>query len=119
MEPSPQDERELRAARNQALFRAINEKLKTLNEAFAEVTNTFTIACECADTACLAMIEIDPHEYAAMRAEPRRFAVLPGHVYPDVEFVVHESDGYVVVEKTLAAAEAAEMLARATGEDRR
>ena len=119
MESSSQDEREVRAARNQALFRAINEKLKTLNEAFAEVTDTFTIACECADTACIAMIEIHPHEYAAVRAEPRHFAVLPGHVYPDVEVVVRESDGYVVVEKTLAAAEAAEILARATGDGRR
>ena len=111
MEPSTQHEREVRAARNQALFRAINEKLRRLNETFASVTETFTVACECADTTCIEMIEISPHDYLAVRAEPRHFAVLPAHVYPEVEVVVRESERYLVVEKTAAAAEVAELLA--------
>jgi hypothetical protein len=115
MEASTHEEREVRAARNQALFRALNEKLQTLNEAFADATGTFTIACECADTTCIEMIEVDPDEYRAVRAEPRHFAVLPGHVYPDVEVVVRESERYVVVEKTATAGEVAEVLAQETG----
>jgi hypothetical protein len=111
MEPGTQDEREVRAARNQALFRAINEKLRALNETFATVTERFTIACECADTGCVEMIDIHPHEYLAVRAEPRHFVVRPGHIYPDVEDVVSEADGYVVVEKSGTAAEVAEILA--------
>ena len=114
MESNMQDEREVRAARNQGLFRAINEKLHELNEKLNSVTDTFVIACECADTTCVEMIEIDPEEYLAVRAEPRQFAVLPGHVYPDVERVVRESEQHVVVEKDALAGEVAEALAENT-----
>jgi len=110
MEPSTQQEREVRAARNQAMFRAVNEQLGRLNEAFAVVTDTFTVACECADSSCIEMIEISPSEYTAVRAEPRRFVVRTGHVYPDVEVIVAESAAYVVVEKIAAAAKMAELL---------
>src|SRR5215212_1637985 len=54
MEPDTrQQEREVRAARNQSLFRAVNEQMRGLDQVFATVTETFTIACECADTSCL------------------------------------------------------------------
>jgi hypothetical protein len=112
VELATHEEREVRAARNQALFRAVNEKLATLNEAFAHVSGTFAVACECADTSCVEMIEIAPEEYRAVRAEPRRFVVRLGHTYAEVEVVVHESPEYVVVEKVAAAAEMAELLAR-------
>src|SRR5215213_6951180 len=49
---------------------------------------------------------------ALIRSEPRHFAVLPGHVYPDVEVVVRDGATHVVVEKTGHAAEAAEFLDR-------
>jgi hypothetical protein len=114
MEASSHEEREVRAARNQALFRAVNENLRTLNEAFASVAGTFSIACECADRNCVEMIEIESKQYLAVRAEPRQFAVLAEHVYPDVEVVVREAAGYVVVEKMAAAGEVAERLAQET-----
>ena len=110
LEPSNSDEREIRAARNQSLFRAVNEQIKSLNETYAEFVGTFAIACECADTSCIGTIELPPDEYEAIRAEPRHFAVLPGHIYPDVEDVVRESNGYVVVEKIARAAAVAEVL---------
>lgn len=110
MEENSQHERELRAARNQSLFRAVNEKLMELNDAVAALSETSVIACECADASCVETLEISGEEYAAVREEPRRFAVLPGHVYPDVENVVSESDRYVVVEKIAAAGDTAEKL---------
>jgi hypothetical protein len=93
------------------MFRAVNEQLTTLNETMAIVTRTFTIACECADTTCLEMIEIAPEEYEAVRAEPRRFVVCSEHVDPTVEVVVDEHAGFVVVEKIATAADVAESLA--------
>ena len=114
MDGSAERQQEVRAARNQAMFRAINEQMQAMNEAFAFVTQTFAIACECADTECIETFEIGPEEYAEVRANPRHFAVLPGHVYPDVERVVRAMDEYVVVEKTAAAAEVAEFLADRT-----
>jgi hypothetical protein len=38
-------------------------------------------------------------EYEALRAEPTRFAVVPGHEVPDVERVVDRRPKYLVVEK--------------------
>ena len=114
---STQEEREVRAARNQALFRAVNENLKTLNDAFLSVSETFAIACECADRNCVDMIHIPPAEYDAVRAEPRHFAVRPGHVVAEVEFVVRETEHYLVVEKTNTAAEIAELLAPKAAEE--
>jgi 5-bromo-4-chloroindolyl phosphate hydrolysis protein len=111
MESVSGDEREIRAARNQALFRAVNEKLVGLNEAFVSATDTFVIACECADVTCVATLNIPPDAYREVRANPRRFAVLEGHVYADVEKVVGEADEYVVVEKIASAAKLAEDLA--------
>jgi len=89
-------DREARAARNHALFRLVNEQVAALNAAFAEVTDTFAIACECADSTCVQMLSIEPDAYERVRATPRQFAVLRGHALP-AETVVREGDGYVVV----------------------
>jgi hypothetical protein len=116
VDPREQQEREVRAARNQALFRAVNEQVKTVNEAFASITGTFAIACECADTGCIETLQISPDEYSEVRSNPRHFAVLSGHIYPDVEQVVRTSGQYVVVEKMAKAAEMAELLDERTDE---
>ena len=105
-----QREREVAAARNQSMFRHVNERIKDLNRSLASVSDVYEVACECADTSCVDTIAITPPEYAAIRENPRHFAVLPGHVYPDVERVVREADAYVVVEKLGAAGALAEEL---------
>jgi hypothetical protein len=111
MDSRDQDDRAIRAARNQALFRAVNEKVEEVNAAFATVTADFAIACECADVDCIETLKISPAEYEAVRANPRRFAVLRDHIYPDVEEVVRTSKQYVVVEKTAKAAQIVELFA--------
>ena len=110
MEPISQDEREIRAARNQAMFRAVNDKIRELTDTFAVATETFTIACECADPHCVDTIEVKPAEYEAIRANPRRFAVLPGHLDTDIEELIARSEGYHVAEKRGKAAAVAEAL---------
>jgi hypothetical protein len=107
---SPHDEREIRAARNQSMFRVVNEHMRALNEAFATVTDTYTIACECYDTGCIATIQIRAEDYLRVRAEPRRFVVRPRHLLTDLEHVVEESDEYVVVDKTDTAGAVATLL---------
>ena len=73
--------------------------------------SAFTIACECANARCVSMVEIKPADYEAIRANPRRFAVLPGHLDADIEHVVTEAEGYQVAEKRGEAAAVAEALA--------
>jgi hypothetical protein len=94
------DEELLRAARNQALYRQVNEKIAGLNEAFAELLGTRgRWICECAAEDCAEPIEMTLSEYEQLRSHPNRFAVLPGHVYTNVERVIEEHERYVVVEK--------------------
>jgi hypothetical protein len=92
------EEREIRAARNQALFRAINEKMLDLNEAFGEIVGNFDIACECSRIDCVELLEIPPDAYRAVRSNPRTFVVRVEHVDPAVEGVRSNHVGYVVVE---------------------
>jgi hypothetical protein len=47
-------------------------------------------------------------DYEAIRANPRRFFVLPDHVFPEAEEVVGQEEGYVIVEKVGAAGRVAE-----------
>ena len=107
MEAASSEEREVRAARNQAMFRAVNEQMAELNAALGSMADIRTIACECADTGCVDMLEIEPGEYEAVRSAPNRFAVRPRHVFPEVERVVSENDRFAVVEKLRLAAEVA------------
>jgi hypothetical protein len=106
-------EREIRAARNQSFFRALNENIKEVNLEFSVVAENFAIACECADATCFETIDISVDEYAAIRANPRDFAVLEGHVYLDIEKVVAKNTTHVVVEKFERAGAMAEELSAA------
>jgi hypothetical protein len=96
-------DRNERAARNQSLFREVNERVVALEQGgLQEVAGDGSLVraiCECANAACHEPVVLDIEDYEAVRSRPIRFLVKPGHVWPDVEFVVSEHDGYVVVEK--------------------
>jgi hypothetical protein len=108
MDDASSDDREIRAARNQALFRLVNEKLKALNEGFEPLLNDFAIACECSEATCVQMLSIEPAAYEEVRRNPRTFVVAVGHVDPVVERPVSETDRYVIVENIGVAARVAE-----------
>ena len=93
------EQRRIRAAKNQSLFREVNEQLEGLAEAFQFISETANFCCECADVECVGTLPLSMTEYEALRADPNQFAVLPGHVYPEVERVVTENERYVVVAK--------------------
>jgi hypothetical protein len=96
---------EIRAARNQALFRAINDELRGSRADGDE--SHLRIACECADSGCVETLAIELERYTRIRDDATQFAVLPGHVYPEVEVIIAEHSGFVVVEKTGEAARVA------------
>ena len=106
MKAEPYEQDSLRAARNQSLYREVNEKIEDLNRAFDEVASlTGEWICECADPDCTELMELTLAEYESLRAHPNRFAVLRGHDYPEVERIVEEHDHWVAVEKFGAGAE--------------
>jgi hypothetical protein len=93
------EERKVRAARNQTLFRAVNEQLRS-GEPLLEAAGTMhVVTCECADLGCIETLEIAREQYAHVREDPRHFVVLVDHVIPEVERVVEEHPGFIVVEK--------------------
>jgi len=101
-------ELQIRAARSQSTFRSVNENIRDFNDRFAGDRGMYAIACECADDNCALMLELPAPVYRAIRENPRRFLVAPGHVVYEVEFVVEETDVYTVVEKIEKAGEYAE-----------
>jgi hypothetical protein len=86
-----------RAAKNQSVFRDVNEGIRDLTEVQDETWGE--ILCECDDLACIARIPVTMAEYERVRAHGDRFLVLEGHETGGVEIVVDRADRYVVVEK--------------------
>lgn len=111
MTPSEAEtERGDRAARNEALFRRVNERLEEVNEAFQVVTDQAEFVCECASLDCAERIQLTLREYEAVRSVSTQFVIKPGHLLPDDERVVERHDEYLVVEKVGHAGERAREL---------
>ena len=91
------EEFERRAAKNQSLFREVNERENEINN------NTLWLVfmCECADETCVEQIELTPEEYESVRENPTHFAVVPSeeHVVPEVERIAEQHERFWVVEK--------------------
>ena len=86
-----------RLAKNQALFREVNERIKEISESRGFVE----FLCECSNTDCRESLAVRPDEYDQVRAHSTRFLVAPGHLTPEVETVVDDVQGrFLVVEKT-------------------
>ena len=99
---------EQRAARNEALFREVNENIARLEERHGTTTAEPVFLCECANADCAQQVAATPDVYARVREQPRQFLVIPGHEEPELERVVERHPDYLIVEKTGAAGEVAE-----------
>jgi hypothetical protein len=102
--------RDERRARNEALFREVNERIEELSSERAdesEQEGLLGIVCECGRDDCTELIEVTRAEYEAVRSDPRRFLVIPGHEHTDTARVLERNSGFSVVEKLEHAAEVA------------
>ena len=88
-----------RAARNEALFRRVNERVEEVSSAFAPILAEAEFYCECADIDCSEKIQMTLAEYEGLRAVATHFVLKPGHVRSDAERVVEKHPRHVVVEK--------------------
>jgi hypothetical protein len=97
--------RDARRAKNEALFRTLNERLKELEDRLdtaaigAPAGEREEFFCECGELDCMARMEMTRAQYEAIRAHAERFAVLPDHIDREIERVVEEHERFVVVEK--------------------
>ena len=103
---------EARLARNEVMFRAINERIRELAERFERVsTDPVAFICECADETCVERVHLTSAQYDDIRAIPVRFVVVPGHeATPLVERVIYRSEGFTIVRKIGLAADIAREL---------
>ena len=96
-------------ARNDATFRAANERVNDFASGLDDIDDTpLPFLCECADVRCTEIVRLTAAEYEAIRSDATRFATVPGHEGDEESTtVVEENDRYAVVEKLGAAAEVA------------
>ena len=94
-----------RQARNEALFREVNERIAQLGErAQAWSPDGTDFLCECGEEGgCGQRVRVPLDVYKRVRAQDDRFVVRPGHETPELERAVEWSDTYVVVDKIRAA----------------
>jgi hypothetical protein len=90
-------EEEARVARNESLFRHVNERIAETAESAAWEATHFV--CECDDHACQHRLELPLEQYEQVRGNPAQFIVAHGHDNPDHEAVVKRRRGYAVVRK--------------------
>jgi inactivated superfamily I helicase len=100
--------REERTAKNESLFREVNERIGEAAQRTVAITTDADFVCECASLECTERITIGLDEYEWVRSEPKRFMLVAGHEQTDVEQIVTRRNGYVVVEKVGEAGEEAE-----------
>jgi hypothetical protein len=91
--------REERLAKNEVLFRDVNERVREISADTWSVTEPVEFLCECVLTECLERVSVTLPVYEEVRSNPAHFVLVAGHERPDIEFVVVTGDEYVVVEK--------------------
>ena len=99
-------QREERIAKNQVLFREVNERIEEAAQSAAFDGPTIFV-CECGDEDCAEPLELSLDEYEDVRARPTCFAVRPGHEMEEIERIIAKGGHFSVVEKIDRAGEIA------------
>ena len=102
------DAREERLARNESLFRDLNEQVEFVAAPLDAGRDTFEFFCECSNLDCTLRLPMSLAEYEEVRLDSTCFVVAPGHDLPEIEAVVRRTVAYQVVRKEGDAARLAE-----------
>lgn len=100
----------MRLAKNEVVFREINERVRDLAASHGSDEHVYTFFCECSNTDCTLQVELTRSAYEGVRAHGDRFLVATGHELPEIENVVKRNDGWWIVEKQEEAGELAREL---------
>lgn len=101
------DAREKRLARNEVLFRNVNERIEQIAVPQGSDAHVFEFLCECSNVDCTLRLAITLAAYEEVRSDPTLFVVAPGHDLPEIEEVLQRTDAYQVVRKDGEAAQLA------------
>ena len=89
-----------RLARNQALFREVNERLLELTEGFQDGSMQFV--CECSNEDCTQTVTMNHDDYESVRAHSTFFVITSGHEILEVEKIIDRRNGWTIVQKVTA-----------------
>ena len=109
------DCREERLARNELLFRDLNEQVEFVAKPVRPVAqpSVYEFFCECSNVDCTLRLRLALATYEQVRSDSTQFIVAPGHELPEIEEVASRTGEYQVVRKQGEAA------AMAAASDRR
>jgi len=100
------DRRRERAARNESLFREVNERIEDL----AGSASFSLFICECMNEGCDEPVSVTLEEYEYVRSGPNRFIVLRDHEIEEIDEVLESCERYLIVAKRGAGRDVAEAL---------
>jgi len=89
---------EERAARNEALFREVNERVEELHD-HLESGGAAEFVCECGNEMCTQRLAVPFETYERVRSSSVLFLVAPGHERSGIEAVVERLEGFLIVKK--------------------
>ena len=95
-------------AKNEELFRNVNERIETISQTVAPDDLMMEYLCECDSPGCYEKVKVTRNEYESVRAVATHFIVLAGHEDRRVERVAFSNERFLTVEKQGAAARHAE-----------
>jgi hypothetical protein len=90
-------DRHARLARNETIFREVNERIEELAQ--RGELDSLQILCECGNPDCKEPLRVSVAEYERVRQEPTDFFIAPGHVIPAIERVIDSAQSFEVVRK--------------------
>lgn len=94
------DERQERIAKNETVFRAANREIAQADkEAGGGTDEVLEVLCECGRPGCSGVITMTVGDYDSVHSQEDRFVVLLGHESTEIERVVEERAGFLVVDK--------------------
>jgi hypothetical protein len=94
------DEQHERIAKNETVFRAANREIERAEqEAGGGTDQLIEVLCECGRNGCSGLVTLTVAEYDGVHSQDDRFVVLRGHESDEIERVVEERAGYLVVDK--------------------
>lgn len=92
-----------RLARNQVIFRQVNERFEEF-EAGRLADEGGTFICECSREDCTDLLGISRAEYDEVRRRQRLYVTKPRHEFDELERIVEGNERFQVVEKVGRAA---------------
>lgn len=92
-----------RIARNNAIFRDANEKIRAKADEYGAPLEQIPFLCECASAECVEIVRLTSAEYLDVRGDPQLFFTANGHEGAEgvTAKVVSRRDQHVVVEKPM------------------